>query len=130
MMIDKYLEGQIGDGVLESKHDNMAYHEALRDFRFDRALEWTFSIVDGVNKYLEQTQPWMLAKDEKNKDHVQEILLTCVADLREIATLLEPFMPQTSEMMKGVFGGTSLVKLEGPVFPRVELPGELTVRAV
>jgi len=128
MMIEKYLGGQIGENVPHSKHDNQAYHEALADFRFDKALEWTFGIIDGVNKYLEQTQPWILAKDENNMDHVREILLTCIADLREIATLLSPFMPQTSEMMKSIFGASLLAKIEGPVFPRVELPGELTAR--
>lgn len=128
MMIDKYLGGQIGVNVPEPRHDHTVYHESLKDFRFDRALEWVFSIVDGINKYLEQTQPWMLAKDPVNNEHVQEILLTCVADLREVSSLIAPFMPSTSEMISSVFGGETLNKLSGPVFPRVELPGELTAQ--
>ncbi|MDQ5913932.1 MAG: methionyl-tRNA synthetase, partial [Patescibacteria group bacterium] len=128
MMIEKYLGGQIGEEVPEPRHDHTAYHEALRDYRFDKALEWTFSIVDGVNKYLEQTQPWILAKDPANKEHVEEILLTCVADLREVAGLLAPFMPQTSEMINSVFGSGILNKLSGPAFARVELPGDLTAQ--
>lgn len=128
MMIGKYLGGEIGEEVSGARHDHTAYHEALADYRFDKALEWVFSIIDGVNKYLEQTKPWMLAKDENNKEHVKEILLTCVADLREVASLLAPFMPQTAEMIVGVFGGAVLSPPQGPVFPRVELPGELTAQ--
>lgn len=127
-MVEKYLGGDLSLGVPAARHDHNAYHEALRDYRFDRALEWAFSIVDGINKYLEQTQPWILAKDEKNMDHVREILLACVADLREIADLLEPFMPATSDLIMKIFGGDLLVKFEGPIFPRVELPAELTVQ--
>jgi len=128
MMIGKYLGGEIGEKLPGSRHDHTAYHEALKDYRFDKALEWVFGIVDGVNKYLEQTKPWMLAKDESNQEHVKEILLTCVADLREIAELLAPFMPQTAEMISSVFGGSVLNPPQGPVFPRVELPGELTAQ--
>lgn len=128
MMISKYLGGEIGPVVPESRHDQTAYHEAILDYRFDRALEWVFGIVDGVNKYLEQTKPWMLAKDDNNKEHVKEILLTCVADLREVASLLGPFMPQTAEMIQGVFGGAVLSPPSGAVFARVELPGELTAQ--
>ncbi len=128
-MVEKYLGGSLAEGVPANRHDHNAYHEALSEYRFDKALEWAFSIVDGINKYLEQTQPWILAKDEKNMDHVREILLACVADLREIAELLEPFMPQTSELILKIFGTDILVKAEGPIFPRVELPGDLTVQA-
>ncbi|HRV75870.1 MAG: methionine--tRNA ligase [Candidatus Nomurabacteria bacterium] len=128
MMIGKYLNGEIGDKVPGSRHDHTVYHEALSDYRFDKALEWVFGIVDGVNKYLEQTKPWMLAKDESNKEHVREILLTCVADLREVSALLAPFMPQTAEMINSVFGGSVLNPPQGPVFARVELPGELTAQ--
>jgi methionyl-tRNA synthetase len=128
MMISKYMDGNIGDNVAGARHDHTAYHDALKDYRFDKALEWVWSLVDGVNKYLEQTKPWMLAKDEKNKEHVQEILLTCVADLREIRTLLAPFMPQTAEMIGAVFGGAKLNPPQGPVFAKVELPAELTAQ--
>lgn len=130
MMVEKYLGGSLAEGVPANRHDHNAYHEALKDYRFDRALEWVWSIIDGVNKYLEQTQPWIMAKDEKNMDHVREILLACVADLREIAELLAPFMPQTAELIVKIFGGDFLAKLEGPIFPKVELPGELTAQVV
>lgn len=129
-MVEQYLGGSLAEGVPAARHDHNAYHEALRDYRFDKALEWVFSVVDGINKYLEQTQPWILAKEEKNLEHVREILLACVADLREIAELLAPFMPQTSELIVKIFGSDLLVKFEGPIFPRVELPGELTAQVV
>ncbi len=129
-MAEAYLGGNLAEGVPGSRHDHTAYHEALKEYRFDKALEWAFSIVDGINKYLEQTQPWVLAKDEKNAEHVREILLACVADLREIAELLAPFMPQTSELILKIFGSDVLAQFEGPIFPRVELPGELTAQSV
>lgn len=128
MMIDKYLGGQIGEDVPEPRHDHTVFHDALKDYRFDKALEWVWSLVDGVNKYLEQTQPWILAKDPANAEHVKEILLTCVADIREIGTLVAPFLPSSAELINSIFGGNTLVKLNGPVFPRVELPGDLTAQ--
>lgn len=128
MMISKYIDGDISSGVPGVRHDHTVYHAAIKDYRFDKALEWVFGIVDGVNKYLEQTKPWMLAKDESNHEHVKEILLTCVADLREISDLLAPFMPQTSQMIMNVFGGAVLNPPQGPVFARVELPGDLTAQ--
>lgn len=128
MMIDKYLGGQIGEDVPEPRHDHTVFHDALNDYRFDKALEWVWSLVDGVNKYLEQTQPWILAKDPANAEHVKEILLTCVADIREIGTLVAPFLPSSAELINNIFGGNTLVKLNGPVFPRVELPGDLTAQ--
>ena len=120
------MGGQIGTEVQVARHDDKIYVDALRDFRFDRALDWAFGIVEGINKYLEQTKPWELAKDETNKEHIREILLTCVSDIREAGRLLEPFMPHTSEAIERVFGGQVLQPLASPLFPRVELPSELT----
>lgn len=125
-MVEKYLNGNLGDEVPAGKHDEKFYHDAMADYRFDKALDWVFEIVDGINKYLEQTKPWSLAKDPKNADHVKEILLNAVSDLREIGELLVPFMPRTSELINAVFGGEQIRVLEGPVFAKVELPGELT----
>lgn len=127
-MVGKYLDGQIGADVPTARHDHKLYHDALKDFRFDKALEWTFGVIDGVNKYLEQTKPWILAKEEKNAEHVKEILLACVADLREVGELIAPFMPKSAEFINAVFGGEALGQINGPVFPKVELPGELTAQ--
>ena len=71
----------------------------------------------------------MLAKQEKNAEHVKEILLNCVSDILEIGTLIAPFMPKTAEMIEEMFGGKRMGVLSGPVFAKVELPGELTAQA-
>jgi methionyl-tRNA synthetase len=128
-MVDSYLKGELGDDVPGPHHDNRAYYDALKNYRFDKALEWAFEIVNGVNRYLEQTKPWMLVKEDKNAAHVKEILLNCVSDILEIGTLLAPFMPKTADMIEEMFSGQKMGILSGPVFAKVELPGELTAQA-
>ena len=120
-MVEKYLGGAL-DNIPEARHDDKPYHDAIEDYRFDKALTWVWNIIDGINKFIEQTKPWELAKDPKNAEHLKTVLSSAVGDLREVAELLEPFMPQTSSTIKLSLGGDRVQPLTNQLFPRVELP--------
>jgi len=116
-MITRYQEGVIGDVKLEI-HDSEDYHEALEAFKFDRALEFVWSRIQELNRYLEVEKPWELAKTDK--DHLKDVLGYSAGSLLEIADLLEPFMPAASLKIRTTFETGVVVPLGGPLFPRIE----------
>ncbi|MEJ0072664.1 MAG: hypothetical protein WDN27_01060 [Candidatus Saccharibacteria bacterium] len=75
--------------------------------------------VRGVNQYIDQEKPWVIAKDG-DEDHLREVLAAQAGDLLEIAGLLEPFLPDTAAKIQSVFK-TGIVKpLKTTLFPRLE----------
>lgn len=117
-MIIKYQQGQIGD-LPEAGHDIAQYQEALAVCRFDRALDEIWEQVRGLNQYIDEEKPWSIAKDG-DPEHLREVLAYQVSSLLNIATLLEPFMPETAVKIQGVFNGGIVKPLEGTLFPKEE----------
>lgn len=118
-MINKYQQGVIGD-IPDSEHDIGMYDQALADCRFDKAIEEVWEQVRGLNQFIEEEKPWVLAKN-KDEDHLREVLANMCSDLIEIAELLEPFMPETSQKIIYMFN-TGIVKpIEGTLFPKHEV---------
>ncbi len=117
-MIRQYLGGAIGE-IPAAEHDIAQYEEALADCRFDRALDEVWEQVRGLNQYIDQEKPWVIAK-EKDQAHLREVLAYQASSLLNIATLLEPFMPGTAAKIKSVFGGDTVKPLEGTLFPKHE----------
>lgn len=76
-------------------------------------------MVHGLNKYLEQTEPWILAKDEDEQQHLQEILSYSVSSILQIAELLLPFLPDTSIKIEQTFdSGVIKNDAEQILFPK------------
>jgi methionyl-tRNA synthetase len=117
-MINRYQQGVIGE-ITKLAHDTGPYHEALESQQFDRALEWVWGLVKGLNVYIEETKPWQIAKNH-DAEHLKEVLAACVADVLQIAHLLEPFMPQTSETIQHIFKDGYVHNYSGVLFPRIE----------
>jgi methionyl-tRNA synthetase len=118
-MIIKYQEGVIGN-VPEAEHDVGQYHEAIGDCRFDRAIEAIWEQVRGLNQYIEEEKPWLIAK-ENDQEHLQEVLAEAVSSLLEIADLLVPFLPDTSKKIQSVFREGVIKPLkEQSLFPKKE----------
>jgi methionyl-tRNA synthetase len=115
-MISKYQNGIIGD-IPGPEHDTGPYEQALQLCRFDRALDEVWEQVRGLNQYIEEAKPWEIAK-QKDEEHLREVLAYMVANLLEIAGLLEPFMPQTAEKIQGIFGSGVLNQPSSPLFPK------------
>ncbi|MGL5675768.1 MAG: methionine--tRNA ligase [Cellulosilyticaceae bacterium] len=107
-MIEKYFEG----GVLQADQEATEFdadvqqlvaaqtvkvEEYMEKLFFNNALEEIWVIIRRLNKYIDETMPWVLAKDEANKAKLANVLYTLAEGLRIISIMVEPFMPQTPE---------------------------------
>ena len=119
VMIEKYQNGLIGD-IPASEHDAAVYHESLAEFRFDRALDSVWEQVRGLNQYIDEQKPWVIAK-ENDAEHLREVLANMVSDLLEIAELLVPFLPDTAQAIKNIFAEGLLQPPKAVLFPKIEL---------
>lgn len=117
-MVLKYQGGIIGD-MPEAEHDIHEYREALENCRFDRALEEVWEQVRGLNQYIDETKPWEIAKTDE--DHLREVLAYMSSCLLEIASLLEPFLPDTSTKIKHALSEGVVRPLAASLFPKAEL---------
>ncbi len=71
----------------------------MNDLAFNKALITLWEIVSASNKYVDETAPWSLAKEEKDRPRLATVLYQTLEALRIIALLLAPFMPTTAEKM-------------------------------
>jgi methionyl-tRNA synthetase len=117
-MVLKYQNGIIGD-IPPAQHDIAKYEEALSSCRFDRALDEVWEQVRGLNQYIDEEKPWEIAK-QNDEDHLREVLAYQAGSLLEIAALLEPLLPETSQKIKTVFNEGIIRPIEGTLFPKNE----------
>ena len=75
-------------GKVEAKMDNLRVADALTEI---------FQVFKRCNKYIDETEPWVLAKDENKKARLETVLYNLVESIVIGASLLEPFMPETSK---------------------------------
>lgn len=113
-----YFEGDIAP-VPPAEHDSSAYYEALNDCRFDKALDVVWEQIRGLNQYIDLEKPWTVAKSG-DQDHLREILAYLISSVREIADILEPFLPASAAKIKQATQGERLVPIEGTLFPKHE----------
>ena len=76
------------DEAVTSKMDNLQISEAIDEI---------FNLLRSSNKYIDETTPWILAKDENKKDRLETVLFNLLEAIRVSALLLEPFLPDTSK---------------------------------
>ncbi len=115
-MINRYQDGIIGD-IPGSKHDTGPYQQAFNDFRFDKALDYIWSMIRGLNQYIDAEKPWNLAKTDS--EHLREVLAYSVSSILQIADLLAPFLPTTSTKIIKSFGEGIIKEYDGPLFPKI-----------
>lgn len=104
-MVDKYFDGKLSEEKQSGEFDDelIAQATALRDIcddcidkvQLQNALIEIFKVVSRANKYIDETTPWVLAKDEANKPRLACVLYNLLEAIRICATLLSPFMPTT-----------------------------------
>lgn len=116
VMIQKYLGGIVGN-IPDSAHDTAGYAEALSLCHFDRALDEIWEQIRGLNQYIDEEKPWMLAKT-KDESHLREVLAYQVSSLLQIADLLTPFLPDTSAKIKTIFAEGIVRPIKGTLFPK------------
>ncbi len=118
-MVTKYQNGVIGE-IPEASHDSQPIAQAIEDCRFDKALDLIWDQVRGLNQYIDEEKPWMIAKTG-DEDHLREVLAYQASCLLEIAELLKPFLPETSDKIKDVFIEGIVRPIEGTLFPKQEV---------
>jgi len=87
------------------------------DFDFSAALQKIWELVNMVNKYIEDTKPWTLSK-ENRIDDLKAFIRLLVEAIRKVGTDLEPFMPATAAALHDQIG-SDRVKKGKPLFPRI-----------
>ncbi|MGP1617529.1 methionine--tRNA ligase [Peptostreptococcus stomatis] len=105
-MVEKYNEGVlvVNDAGTEFDQDLIdTYREVRADFEgqmnelmFHEALESLWKFVRRTNKYIDETMPWVLAKDEAKKDQLNHVLYNLCESIRLISTLISSLLPETA----------------------------------
>ncbi len=152
-MVEKYFAGQLPvpraaepiDEELMSLVRGLpeAYAAQMEAFAFQNALGEIFRVVSRANKYIDETTPWILAKDEGKKSRLAAVMYNLLEAIRVCAILLAPFMPDSSEKMLDQIGAEAAertwesaqkpcalrddvaVKKGGTLFPRIDMAKEL-----
>ncbi|MGL9729411.1 methionine--tRNA ligase [Enterococcus sp. DIV0756] len=153
-MINKYCDGAVPaykslvtdfDSELSTTAANVVsrYREAMDKMEFNNALAEVWTLVSRANKYIDETEPWVLAKDEERKAELDSVMVHLAESLRIVAILLQPIMTQTpkrifeqlglnSDMMNletihfGEFPENTKVTPKGkPIFPRLDMDEEV-----
>ncbi|MDD3862089.1 MAG: methionine--tRNA ligase [Candidatus Gracilibacteria bacterium] len=103
MMTERYVDGKVPALTsAEGVHDKLIglmkrYEAAMENFDLKTACETAYEVVDFGNKYIDDMKPWVMAKDEANKEMLANVLYNLLEVLRIIAIMIAPYVPQTSE---------------------------------
>jgi methionyl-tRNA synthetase len=81
-----------------------AADEAIGRFAIHEAIAAVWTIVDELNGYITEQEPWVLAKDEANRERLSTVLYTATEGLRALAVLLSPVMPKATEKLWTALG--------------------------
>lgn len=120
-MITRYQSGVIGTAP-QGEHDMSAYHDAMDNLEFNKAIDEVWSMVRNLNQYIENVKPWEIAKgvgkDAEAEEHLSEVLAYCVGALLQIGDLLVPFLPTTAAAIHTTFESGVVKPTEGVLFPK------------
>ncbi|SHK33080.1 methionyl-tRNA synthetase [Hathewaya proteolytica DSM 3090] len=150
-MIDKYFEGEIpGPGEKQAIDDELVnlalatpakVDKQIDCFKIPYALDEIWELIRRTNKYIDETQPWVLGKDENSKSRLATVLYNLSESLRFTSILLSAFLPETSlkineqlgiknisyeslQSFDGTVAGTKVNK-NGVIFPRIDVEAKL-----
>ncbi len=152
-MVEKYFGGTLPEVQAEGEFDDSLIETALAlkpevdryidETQLNNALAEIFKVVSRANKYIDETMPWMLAKDEAQKPRLARVLYNLLEAIRVATTPLSAFMPTTmpkiweqigmpesmatyENMGKwGVLESTVTVKRGEVLFPRIDVDKEI-----
>lgn len=154
-MIEKYFEGEIPQYQASNNEFEKElfkvnfetvekYEDAMEKMQFSVALTNIWGLVSRANKFIDETKPWALAKDESKKDELASVMAHLSETLRRIAVLLQPFMTETPSKITeqlnlgnivqhswdtlkkfGYIKNQAKVNKPTPIFPRLELTDEI-----
>ncbi|MBC1493162.1 methionine--tRNA ligase [Listeria booriae] len=155
-MINKYFDGEIPayqghvtpfDAELENFKDNVLkeYETNIETMQFSVVLSQLWTLVSRTNKYIDETAPWVLAKEGDKRDELASVMTHLAENLRIIAVMLKPFLTQCPEGIFTQLGvedeslkdwasisgygkiptGTKVVAKGTPIFPRLDAAEEV-----
>lgn len=120
-MSNKYFGGKVvNKGVTEDVDADLkaivsgAYgkvKDKMKEYRISDAISEVFAVFRRANKYIDETMPWALSKDETKKDRLNTVLYNLTESILVGASLLQPFMPETSLKVADILG-TTLIPFE------------------
>ena len=156
-MINKYFDGVIpAENLQETEFDaalkeqaesvRIKYEESMEKMQFSVVLAELWTLVSRTNKYIDETQPWVLAKDEADKPKLASVMRNLAESLQQIAVMLQPFMTETPKRIIEQLGlderflawetietfgntiplNTKVVKKGTPIFPRLDSEIEIS----
>ena len=130
-MTNKYFGGTVTDkGVAEEVDADLkdvientpkAVEEKMDGLRVADAITEIFNLFKRCNKYIDETMPWALAKDEAKKDRLETVLWNLIQGISAGAELLESFMPSTSKKILEQLGGGHVTDKPEILFQRLDL---------
>ena len=152
-MINKYFGGQV-PAYVENITDFDAdlakvvaenieeFHKQMNAVDFPRALDAVWNIISRTNKYIDETAPWVLAKEDGDKEQLAAVMAHLAASLRVVAHLIQPFMMTTSNAIMEQLGlpvtfdlenlelsgfpeNVTVVSKGTPIFPRLDMDEEI-----
>ena len=95
--------------------------EKMDKLRVADAITEIFNLFKRCNKYIDETTPWVLAKDEAKKDRLETVLANLIESIKTGAEELKPFMPDTSERIKAQLGDGKVTEKPEILFARLDL---------
>lgn len=127
-MIDKYFKGIIPNPTAKTNYDE-AFEEVIKNsiettinefskFHLQTAIEATWALIDKANKYIDETAPWTLAKDETKKGELASVMYHLAEALRICASLTAPYLVETSPKILSSLGLNEKASLEKIEFGR------------
>ena len=137
-MVNKYFGGTLPTDRKGEDLDNELYalaaqtvdkvEENMEQLLFSNALAEIWKLISRTNKYIDETMPWVLAKDEANKPRLATVLYNLCEMLRLCGVMIAPFMPETAPRMFEQLGVTDTALTEWDSLRRpASLPADLTV---
>ena len=152
-MINKYFGGQVpayvenatafdADLAKVVEESIAEYHKQMNAVDYPRALEAVWNIISRTNKYIDETAPWVLAKEDGDKEQLAAVMAHLAASLRVVAHLIQPFMMNTSNAIMEQLGlgldfdlenltlagfpeNVTVVAKGTPIFPRLDMDEEI-----
>ena len=152
-MINKYFGGQVptyvenvtafdADLAKVVEENIVEYHKQMNAVDYPRALEAVWNIISRTNKYIDETAPWVLAKEDGDKEQLAAVMAHLAASLRVVAHLIQPFMMNTSNAIMEQLGldldfdlenltlagspeNVTVVAKGTPIFPRLDMDEEI-----
>ncbi|GAB3055341.1 methionine--tRNA ligase [Salinicoccus sesuvii] len=156
-MINKYLDGELPkytghetefDKDLEQtvQENIKLYEESMEETEFSKSLRAVWTIVSRTNKYIDETAPWVLAKDQEKQQALGNVMVHLAENIRIVAVLLKPYLThgpneifrqmnvtdadlQTFEsiMTYGSISTTGrMIAKPEPIYPRLDVEAEVT----